>query len=61
MAANGLCAMEVLLVVCCRGAGEGAAHVLGGNVGEGEKDFCGGKRMRLRGVYLREEGHVDGR
>lgn len=59
MTANGLCAVEVLLVVCCRGAGEGAAHVFKENVGEGDVESCGVTKMRLTGVYLREEGYVD--
>ena len=65
VAANGLCAVEVLLVVCCRGTGVGAAHVFGQIVGEGCPRVCGGdgeicvwKRMKLGKSFLREEGCV---
>ena len=46
-AANGLSAVEVLLVVCCCGVGVGAAHFFGENVEKGCRRFCEGAGLAV--------------
>ena len=45
VAVTGLCTVDVLLVVCCRGAGVGAAHNFWGECGREMSEIllCGGR------------------